>query len=114
MMEERKAADRRCDRQLEQETKIPQFVPPRPRDRRRLRRGDSRAGYWCRQTAILVKEVAITSREAQEAKAMVQVVQKAHEQQAKEMVHVVQEAHEQQCQQAQEQMEEVKRFLATS
>ena len=44
------------------------FVPPRPRDRRRLKKGDSRAGYWCRRTATLEKKLATACREAHEAK----------------------------------------------
>ena len=108
------AADRRYDSQLAAEAKIPQFVPPRPRDRRRLGMEASRAGYWCRRTANLAKEVAVARREAQEAKEMVQVVQQAHEEQMKEMARVVQEARDRQLEQAQEQMAEVRRLLSTS
>lgn len=75
---------------------------------------DSRAGYWCRRTADLVKVVAVASREAREAKEMVRVVQEAHGQHAKEMNRVVQAAHDRQLQQAQEQMVEVRRLLSTS
>jgi len=67
------AAGYRCDSRRPQEAKIPTFVPPRPRDRRRLGKGDSRAGYWCRRTAVLGKKVAAASREAQEAKEMARV-----------------------------------------
>lgn len=98
MAEERNiAADRRYDSQLAAEAKIPQFVPPRPRDRRRLGMDANRAGYWCRRTTVLTKKVAVASREAQEAKAMVRVVQ---------------EAHEAQFQQVQEEMKELKQLLA--
>ena len=60
------AAGYRCDSRRPQDMKIPAFVPPRPRDRRRLGKGDSRAGYWCRRTAHLAKKVAVASREAKE------------------------------------------------
>lgn len=108
------AEDRRCDSQLAAEAKISEFVPPRPRSRRRLGMEASRAGYWCRRTANLAKEVAVARREAQEAKEMVQVVQQAHEEQMKEMARVVQEARDRQLEQAQEQMAEVRRLLSTS
>jgi len=65
------AAGCRCDDRSSQDTKIPAFVPPRPRDRRRLGKGDSRAGYWCRRTACLAKKVAVASREAREATKLV-------------------------------------------
>jgi len=86
------------------------FVPPRPRDRHRLKKGDSRAGYWCRRTAFLAKEVAVATREAREAKEMIQMAQEAHEKQFRK----AHEAHEQQFQQVQEQMEEMKQLIATS
>jgi len=60
------AAGCRCDDRSSQDTRIPTFVPPRPRDRRRLGKGDSRAGYWCRRTAFFAKEAAVTNREAKE------------------------------------------------
>jgi len=85
------AAGCRCDDRSSQDTRIPTFVPPRPRDRRRLGKGDSRAGYWCRRTVFLVKKAAVTSREAREAK------EKAR--QAKEVILMMQEAQMQQSQQ---------------
>ena len=68
---------------------------------------DNRAGYWRRRTANLAKEVAVASREAREAKVMVQVVLEAQEQHVKEMVRVVQEAHD-------KHMEEMRQLLAAS
>ena len=100
-------AAHRCDDQEPQETKIRAFVPPRPRDRHKPKKSDSRAGYWCRRTAFLAKKVAVATREAREAKATVQVVLEAQEQHVKEMVRVVQEAHD-------KQMEEMKQLLITS
>ena len=91
------AIGHRYDGRKPQDTKIPAFVPPRPRDRRRLGKGDSRAGYWCRRTAYLAKKVAVASREAREAKKLVRV---AHE------------SHEQQLQQLREQMQTMQKLLA--
>ena len=90
-------AAHRCSNQETKNHRCEAFVPPRPRDRHRLKKGDSRAGYWCRRTAFLAKEVAVATREAREAK---------------EMFQVAQEAHEQQFQQVQEQMMEMKQLLA--
>jgi len=100
----------RCDNQETKHHRCEAFVPPRPRDRHRLKKGDSRAGYWCRRTAFLAKEVAVATREAREAKEMIQVAQEAHEKQFRK----AHEAHEQQFQKVQEQMEEMKQLLATS
>jgi len=90
-------AAHRCSNQETKNHRCEAFVPPRPRDRHRLKKGDSRAGYWCRRTAFLAKQVAVATREAREAK---------------EMFQVAQEAHEQQFQQVQEQMMEMKQLLA--
>ena len=68
-------AAHRCDDQEPQETKIRAFVPPRPRDRHKPKKSDSRAGYWCRRTAFLAKKVAVATREAREAKEMVRAMQ---------------------------------------
>jgi len=68
-------AAHRCDHHEPQDTKIPAFVPPRPRDRHKPKKSDSRAGYWCRRTASLAKKVAVATREAREAKEMVQAMQ---------------------------------------
>ena len=65
----------RCDDHEPQETKIPAFVPPRPRDRHKPKTSDSRAGYWCRRTAFLSKKVAVATREAREAKEMGRAMQ---------------------------------------
>ena len=65
-------AARRCD---SQETKISSFVPPRPRYRYRPKKGDNKAGYWCRRTAFLAKEVAVANREARETKVVILAMQ---------------------------------------
>ena len=100
-------AAHRCENQETKHHRCEAFVPPRPRALHRLKKGDSRAGYWCRRTAFLAKEVAVATREAREAKEMIQVAQEAHEKQFRK-------AHEQQFQKVQEQMEEMKQLLATS
>lgn len=94
------AAGHRCDDRSSQDPKIPVFVPPRPRNRRRQGKGDSRAGYWCRRTTYLARKVAVASHEAREAKRLVQVVQ------------VAREAHEQQLQQLQEQVQALQKLFA--
>ncbi len=94
------AAGYRCDSHRPQEAKIPVFVPPRPRDRRRQGKGDSRAGYWCRRATYLAKKVTVASHEAREAKRLVQVVQ------------VAREAHERQLQQLQEQVQALQELFA--
>jgi len=66
----------RCDDHEPQDTKIRAFVPPRPRDRHKPKKSDSRAGYWCRRTAFLAKKVAVATREAREAKDMIQAMEK--------------------------------------
>ena len=65
----------RCDSQETKNHLCEAFVPPRPRDRHRLKKGDSRAGYWCRRTAFLAKEVAVANREARKAKEMIPATQ---------------------------------------
>ena len=94
------AAGHRCDDRSSQDPKTPVFVPPRPRNRRRQGKGDSRAGYWCRCTTYLARKVAVASHEAREAKRLVQVVQ------------VAREAHERQLQQLQEQVQALHKLLA--
>jgi len=71
----------RCDDHEPQDTKIRAFVPPRPRDRHKPKKSDSRAGYWCRRTTFLAKKVAVATREAREAKEMI----RAMEEQIQEM-----------------------------
>ena len=94
------AAGHRCDDRSSQDPKIPVFVPPRPRNRRRQGKGDSRAGYWCRRTTYLAKKVTVASHEAREAKRLVQVVQ------------VAREAHERQLQQLHGQVQALQELFA--
>ena len=94
------AAGHRCDDRSSQDPKTPVFVPPRPRNRRRQGKGDSRAGYWCRCTTYLARKVAVASHEAREAKRLVQVVQ------------VAREAHERQLQQLRGQVQALQELFA--
>jgi len=66
----------RCDSQESKNHLCEAFVPPRPRDRHRPKKGDHRAGYWCRRTTFLAKKVAIATREAREAKDAIQAMEK--------------------------------------